>query len=216
MAIVKAILPYFILTILTIVWWKFATLIDKYAWNPAGKELVMLDISLTTIFIYKVVFWLIVGNSALFTFITYLKRKRKIALVSGLVTLLVYFFGGHWVNKEVAFAYFAVFRNQSVSEEFIERPVLESGYYIGPELTEYIPKKSAKDRRYAISGLGKIKYEPATSTLAGILFDLDEPDYIRADAFVALKTIGTQDSHAVITDFEKKGDPNVLDLIKDE
>lgn len=176
----------------------------------------MLDISLTTIFIYKVIFWLIVGNSALFAFMIYLKGKRKIALVSGSLALLVYFFGGHWVNKELAFSYFAVFRNQSVSEGFIERPILESGYYIGPELTEYIQEKSAEDRRYAISGIGKIRYEPATSTLASILFDLDEPDYIRADAFVALKTIGTKDSHAVITDFAKKGDPNLMNLTKDE
>ena len=48
-------------------------------------------------------------------------------------------------------------RNQSVSEEFIERPILESGYYIGRKLTEYIQEKSAEDTRYAISGLGKNK-----------------------------------------------------------
>ena len=203
MAIAKRILPYFILTIVTIVWWKFTTLTDKYAWNPAGKELLMLDISLTTIFVYKVVFWLIVGNSALFAFIAYLKHKRKTALLSGLLALLVYFFGGHWVNKELAFSYFAVFRNQSVSEEFIEQPILECGYHIGPHLTEYIQEKSAEYRRYAISGLGKIKYEQATSTLANILFDVNEPDYIRADAFVALRSIGTKDVREIITDFER-------------
>jgi hypothetical protein len=216
MTIVKRILPYFILTILTLVWWKFATLTDKYAWNPVGKELLMLDISLTTIFVYKVILWLMIGNGALFTFLTYRKGKKRLALTSGLAILLVYFFGGHWVNKELAFSYFAVFRNQSVSEEFIERPILESGYYIGPELTEYIQEKSAEDRRYAISGLGKIRYEPATSTLASILFNVEEADYIRADAFMALKAIGTKDAHAVITDFAKKGDPNVLDLARDE
>ena len=214
MPIVKAILPYLILTIVTIVWWKFATLTDKYAWNPAGKELLMLDISLTTIFIYKVIFWLIVGNSALFAFIAYLKHKRRTALVSGILTLLVYFLGGHWVNKELAFSYFAVFRNQSVSEEFIERPILESGYYIGPELTEYIQEKSVDDRRYAISGLGKIKYEPATSKLASILFDANEPDYIRADAFVALKSIGTSEIKTLVSEFETKGDTSVLDLVR--
>ena len=213
---IRRILPYFILTILTIVWWKFATLTDKYAWNPAGKELLMLDISLTTIFVYKVVFWLIVSNSALFAFIAYLKHKRNTALVSGLLALLVYFFGGHWVNKELAFSYFAVFRNQSVSEEFIDRPILESGYYIGPELTQYIQEKSAEDRRYAISRLGKIKYEAAISTLTTILIDVNEPGYIRADAFVALRSIGTKDAYEVITDFERTGEQNILDLIKNE
>ena len=216
MPIVKATLPYFILTSVTIVWWKFATLTDKYAWNPVGKELLMLDISLTTIFVYKVVFWLIVGNSALFAFIAYLKHKRKTSLLSGLLALLVYFFCGHWVNKELAFSYFAVFRNQSVSEEFIERPILESGYYIGPKLMEYIQEKSAEHRRYAISGLGKIKYEPATSTLTSILFDINEPDYIRADAFIALRSIGTKDTRELIAAFERQGNKTILDLTKNE
>lgn len=216
MAIVKTILPYLILTIVTIVWWKFATLTENFAWNPVGKQLLMLDISLKTIFAYKVVFWLIVGNSALFAFVAYLKHKRKTAVVSGLLALLVYFFGGHWVNKELAFSYFRVFRNQSVSEKFIERPILESGYYIGPELTEYIQEKVVEERRYAISGLGKIKYEPATPTLARILFDVNEPDYIRVDAFVALRSIGTKDTREIIADFEKKGDQNILDLTKNE
>lgn len=92
----------------------------------------MLDIALTTIFFYKMIFWLIVGNGALLSFSTYLQGKQKLAFTSGFVAIVVYFFGGYWVNKELAFSYFAVFRNQSVPERLIERPILESGNYIGP------------------------------------------------------------------------------------
>ena len=82
MAIIRRILPYLILSALTIVLWKFETLTDKYAWNPHGKERFLLDISLNTIFAFKVIFWLIVGNGALYAFISYLREKRTLAIVS--------------------------------------------------------------------------------------------------------------------------------------
>ena len=216
MKILKTILPYLILTTLTIAWWRVATLTSNYAWNPKGKEPLMLDIYLTTIFIYKVLFWLIVGNAGLFAIISSLKGERVISAISAVLTVLIFFVGGQWVNKELAFSYFAVFRNQSVTEEYIERPILNSGYYIGTELTKYIQDKSTDNRRFAISGLGKIKYEPATKTLENILLDATEPDFMRADALMALKSIGTRETEKIVSDFEKSGDKNVLNLDEKE
>lgn len=210
MKIFKSILPYLILTTLTIIWWRVETLISNYAWNPRGKEPLMLDISLTTIFIYKVMFWLIVGNVGLFAIISSLKQQRTRSAISATLTVIIFFMGGQWVNKELAGAYFNVFRNQSVTEEYMEIPILKAGYHIGPELTIYIDNRSTDDRRYAISGLGKIKYEPATKTLERILLDATEPDYIRADALMSLKSIGTRDAKRIVGDFEKSGDKNVL------
>ena len=126
--------------------------------------------------------------------------------------MLIYFFGGRLVSKELASSYFSVFRNQSVPEELIERPILESGYDIGPRLTEYIQDKSVKNRRYAITGLGKIGYEPATPILSKILFDVNEPDYMRADALMALRSIGTSEAERTLIEFESRGDSTVLDL----
>lgn len=54
--------------------------------------------------------------------------------------------------------------------------------------------KSTDDRRYAISGLGKIKYVSAVKTLEKILLDGTEPEYIRADALMSLKSIGTKEA----------------------
>lgn len=216
MAVVKRILPYLILSVLIIVSWKFSTLTDKYAWDPEGIELQMLEIALTTIFLFKVIFWLIVGNSALFAFISYLNGRKNIAVISALVAAVMYFFGGHFVNRELAHSYFVIFQNQSVSEEYIDRPILESGYYIGPELTDYIQKRSAKGRRYAINGLGKIGYEPAIPALVVILVDTNEPNFIRADAFDALASIGTKDAERAIREFEEKGGREFLDSARDE
>lgn len=158
MKILKTILPYLILTTIVIVWWKVATTTSNYAWNPKGKEVLMLDISLTTIFVYKVLFWLTVGNAGLFAIVSSLKGKKMTSAISAILTITIYFIGGHWVDKEVAFSYFTVFRNQSVTEEYAERPILEAGYHIGPELEMYIQNRLTDDRRYAINGLGKIKY----------------------------------------------------------
>jgi hypothetical protein len=213
MAIIRRILPYLILSALTIVLWRFETLTDKYAWNPQGKERAMLDISLNTIFAFKVIFWLIVGNGALYSFISYLRQKRTIAVTSGLLVVAIYFFGGHWLNRELASSYFSVFRNQSVVEEYMDRPIREAGYYIGPELTEYIQGKADERRLYAISGVGKIRYDPATPTLAAILSDVNEPDHTRAVAFGALKSIGSDAAEKIVREFETEGDKKVLDLV---
>src|SRR5688572_17331367 len=100
MKILKTILPYLILTTIVIVWWKVATMTSNYAWNPKGKELLMLDISLTTIFVYKVVFWLTAGNVGLFAIISLLKGKRMSSTISAILTVLIYFVAEHWVDKE--------------------------------------------------------------------------------------------------------------------
>lgn len=207
---IKTIFPYLILSIVIICWWRLATLTDKYAWAPRGKELLMLDIHLSIIFIYKVLLWLAVGNIALFTFINCYNKKITISLLGASVVALLYFLAGHWVNKELAFSYFVVFRNQSVSEEFIERPILEAGYCIGGELTEYIQDKSVEYRRYAISGLGKIRYEPATLTLRNILFNADESREIRADALAALQSIGTTETEKIVREFERNVDRGAI------
>jgi hypothetical protein len=194
----------------TIAWWKISTMTDNYAWFPKGKELLMLDISLTTIFIHKSLFWLIVGNIGLFAIISSLEKKKVISTIMAGLTVLIFFVGGQWVDKQLAFSYFVIFNNQSVTEENIERPILESGYYIGEKLTDYINDKTAKNRRYAISGLGKIKYTPGIETLEGILLDINEPDFIRAEALEALRLFGTRRTEKIIQDFDNAGDKKYL------
>ncbi|MBU6121193.1 HEAT repeat domain-containing protein [Hymenobacter siberiensis] len=96
--------------------------------------------------------------------------------------MIFYFAIGKWVEEKCAFSYYTVFLNQSVSEEYLQDPIKEAGYAIGPLLSANISNKEMKFRRYAISALGDIGYRPATPVLRNILFDQSEPDYIRADA----------------------------------
>ena len=92
--------------------------------------------------------------------------------------------------------------NQSVSEEYLQDPIKEAGYHIGPILTDKIKDKNMKLRRYAISGLDDIKYKPATETLREILFDTTEADYVRADAFVVLTRFNSATATKVLSDFK--------------
>jgi hypothetical protein len=202
------------LSVLTIISWRLSTLTDRYAWEPRGNDTQILNISLSTIFLFKVIFWLIVLNGALFAFISYVRGRKTISLLSGAVVVVICFFGGRLVNRELTSSYFSIFRNQSVPEEYIERPLVESGYEMGPRLVEYIQDESVKNRRYAISALGKIGYEPATPVLSTILFDLDEPDYIRAEAWQALRSFGTDETEKIIAEFDTKGDTAVLNLVR--
>lgn len=213
---VKKILPYILTSLLVIGFWKLWTWTDNYAFSPKGKELLMLDIALTSIFIYKSIFWLVIANLTVLTIQKLRVRKYKFAVTIFSLTLIFYFIAGHYVNKNCAFHYYSVFINQSTMEEQLTRPILEAGYQIGPILTEKIADKEMKYRRYAICGLEKIKYKPATPALTKILFDKSEADFFRADAYQALTTFDTEETRKIVIDFENQAtdstDKKVVEL----
>ena len=201
---VKKILPYFLTSIFVVGLWWLLTGTDNYAWNPKEKELLMLDIALISIFYYKTLFWLVVANSTVFIIRQLIRKNYKTTTIAIAVTILFYFLVGQIVDKKCAFHYYSVFHNQSVSEEYIDRPILEAGYQIGPIVTENIADKEMKYRRYAIGGLEKIKYRPATPTLTKILLDKSEIDVFRADAFQALTSFDTDETRKIISTFRQQ------------
>jgi len=201
---VKKILPYILTSLLIIGFWKLWTWTDNYAFSPEGQELLMLDIALTSIFIYKTVFWLVIGNLTVLTIQKFRLRNYKIAAIIVSLTLMFYFLAGQYVNNKCAFHYYSVFINQSTMEEQLTRPILEAGYQIGPILTENIADKEMKYRRYAISGLEKIKYKPATPSLTKILLNKSEIDEFRADAFQALTSFDTDETRKIISTFRQQ------------
>ena len=201
---IKKILPHFLTSILVVgLWWIF-TLTDNYAWNPEGKEVLMLDIALTSIFYYKTLFWLVVANLTVFTVKQLLRKNYKATVFTGLFTAIFYFAVGQIVDKKCAFHYYTVFHNQSVTEEYIEEPILNAGYQIGPILTENIADKEMKYRRYAIGGLEKLNYKPAIPTLTKILFDKSELEVFRADAYQALTTFDTEETQKTLIYFKNQ------------
>jgi len=201
---IRNILPYFLTTLFVVGLWWLRTGTDNYAWNPEGKDLLMLDIALSSIFYYKTLFWLVVANLTVFFVRQLLSKNYRTSIITAIATILFYFLVGQVVDKKCAYFYYSVFHNQSVPEGLIDRPILEAGYQIGPIVTENIADKQMKYRRYAIGGIEKIKYKPATPTLTKILLDKSEIDVFRADAFQALTTFDTDETRKIILDFRNQ------------
>jgi hypothetical protein len=206
---IKKILPYVLTSMFVVgLWWLF-TRTDNYAWFPKGKETLMLDIALISIFYYKTLFWLVIANVTVFAVRQLLRKNYKTTTITALFAIVFYFLVGQVVDKKCAFHYYSVFHNQSVSEEYIDRPILEAGYQIGPIITENIADKEMKYRRYAIGGLEKIKYKPATQTLTKILLDKSELVVFRTDAYKALIAFDTEETRKVLTDFKNQATDSI-------
>jgi len=195
------ILPFILTSLLVIGFWKLKTSTDNYAWNPAGKEILMLDIALTSIFLYKTLFWLIIANLIVFSIKQFIRKNFITVGLICIFTITSYFLAGQYIDNKCAFHYYSVFHNQSVAEGYIESPIIEAGYHIGPILTEKIINKDMKYRRYAIGGIEKIKFKPATQTLRQILFDKSEFDVFRADAYQALNSFNTDETEKILSEF---------------
>lgn len=216
MRIFKNLLPYILISLVTIGLWRQLTLPDNYAWSPKGKELLMLDIHLTAILVYKTVFGLVLANLAVYIVVSTFKNRSKPAIIAAIIGIAFYLAAGQAVNKYCAFHYYVVFMNQSVSEEFLLRPIKEAGYHIGPILTREIKDKNMKLRRYAIAGLADIRYKPATETLHKILLDKTEPEYARAEAYVVLTKFNTESASEILSHFKSSAkdtaDKKVIEL----
>jgi len=197
------ILPYILVSISIIIYWKIQTMTSNYAWNPVGKQTLFLDIALSSIFYYKTIFWLIIGNIIVFIYQTERKKKRIKVLIGIFAFLLLFTFGKNYINKKCANFYYIVFLNQSVSEEYIEEPIEKGGYEVGKYLTENIEDKNMKYRRYAIGGIGKIKYDKAVPILGKILNDKSEPEFIKNDVLESLKEINNYEANKILKQFKK-------------
>ena len=205
----KKILPYILTNLLVVGFWKLGTWTDNYAWNPKGKEVLMLEIALTSIFYYKTLFWLVVCNLTVFVIRQFGNKNYKTTVITAILTTAFYFVVGRFVDKKCAFDYYSVFHNQSVTEEYIQEPILNAGYQIGPILTENIADKGMKYRRYGIGGLEKIKYKPATPILTKILLDKSEIEVFRADAFQTLVAFDTDETRTIVLNFRNKATDSI-------
>lgn len=212
----KKIFPYIIVSIIVIAFWRIWTSTDNYAWSPEGKELLMLDIALSSIFIYKTLFWLIIANTLVYSFHQFKKNNYKTLLISLSSITVFYFSVGYFVERKCAYDYYIVFINQSVAEEFNDRPIIEAGYEIGKILNENILDKEMKSRLYAFGGFEKLEYFPATKNLSIILNDKTEIEQYRAESYKVLRKFNTSESNKIIIKFNEQAqdtiDKNVIKL----
>jgi hypothetical protein len=77
----------------------------------------------------------------------------------------------------------------ATSEDHHIAVLVAAGPSAGPALTEASSVARIYGRRYIISALGKIGFEPALEQLKEIARDSNEPDWIRADARTAISAI---------------------------
>jgi len=198
----KKIIPNFLTSIFVVglFWWSL-TRTNNFAWNPKGKEILMLDVALNSIFYYKTIFWLVIVTVTEFTIRQLIRKNYKTTAITTLLAIIFYFTVGQFIDKKCAFHYYTVFQNQSVSEDYIQEPIQKAGYQIAPILTENIADKEMKYRRYAIDGLEKIRYKPAIPTLTKILHDKSEIDIFRADAYQALTILDTEETRKTLINF---------------
>ena len=164
----------------------------------------MLDKALTSIFFHKTVFWLVIANLAVFVLMQLSQRSFLTAGIITVLTLSYYFTVGHVVDERCAFHYYSVFHHQSVAESYLVRPIEEAGHKIGPLLIEKVANKEMKYRRYAILGLQKIDYKPATNLMGKILFDTSEQVVYRADAYEALKAFNNERAYQLLEEFNSQ------------
>ncbi len=176
----------------------------------------MRDIALTTIFIYKTIFWLVVANLSVFIIKSSFRNRYKAAGIAALIGVTFYYSAGQIVDKKCAFFYYMVFVNQSVAEWMLQDPIKEAGYHIGPILTKNIKDKDMELRSYAINGLGDIRYKPATETLKKIMTDETEHVEFRADAYVVLTKFNTATANQILSEFKSSAtdtaDKKVVEL----
>src|SRR5690606_41412612 len=98
---IKKILPYLLTSIFVVgLWWLF-TWTDNYAWFPKGKETLMLDIALISIFYYKALFWLVIANVTVFAVRQLLLRNYKTTAITALFAIVFYFLVGQVVDKKI-------------------------------------------------------------------------------------------------------------------
>lgn len=144
--------------------------------------------------------------------------KKRMGLIIVLIGVTVFFGGRKLFEENIYENYYTIFQNQKVSEDFMLEPVKTAGKGIGKYLMKDIQNPRSTLRKHAILGVGEVRYEPATETLNNILHDLNEPYYIRGDAYLALLKMNTERSASYARIFMASAHPStdedVMNYIK--
>ncbi|HVD96556.1 MAG TPA: HEAT repeat domain-containing protein [Cytophagaceae bacterium] len=134
------------------------------------------------------------------TYFAYYYRKT-LGVLTMVLGVLIFFGGNKLFKEEVVRNYYIIFKNQKVPEDFVLEPVKSAGEDIGKYLMSDVRNILSPVRKYAITGVGEIRYAPATNELNEILHDLKEKPEIRGEAYLALVKIGTERSASYVRIF---------------
>jgi hypothetical protein len=174
---------------------KLLTDEGNYIWYKTSSDRVLL-VSMASLDLMRIRYFIYANSINFFLmgiYFAYYYRKTMGLIIAALGVLI--FFGGNKLFEEnIIENYYVLFKNQNVPEDFILEPVKSAGKGIGRELMKDVDNKYSPLRKYAIAGLGEIKYEPATDVINNILHDLNENSEIRGEAYLALLKMDTEKS----------------------
>lgn len=120
--------------------------------------------------------------------------RKTLGSIIILLSLVIFWGGNALFKEENTYNYYLIFQNQRVPEDFMLEPVKSAGPTIGKYLMTDIQNKRSPLRKYAIAGVGEVKYEPATELINEILHDLHEKTEIRGEAYLSLVKMNTEKS----------------------
>jgi len=171
-------------------WW---TLTDSanYIWEPVSAfRQATIEHACNKIFWINYTTWTVVVNLFLIAFLSY-QYYTRFSLSLALILVIVHLSSWAIFNPYLAKSYIAIFENQAVSKVFLTEPIKRGGYGAGDLLLEKIRDPSYPQREAGIKALGEIRHEPAAEHLGRILLNDKEPEKIRGNSYIALKSIGT-------------------------
>lgn len=159
---------------------------ENYMWQPSYNNYAKLEKSCYLIITTKTILW-----ALFYIFIYYTLTKFNIGRWKWiLIFIIVYIIGFFFIRTFDRFInannFYNIFINQSVSEDYILVPIIDGGYFVGKYLNNNILDTNMMNRRYAIEGLGLIKYKPAIENLESIIENNDTEDYIKESATKSL------------------------------
>jgi hypothetical protein len=192
---------HFLLSLLVVLYWLVSTDSSNYSWNPKGEELDLIDTATWKIFLFKCTFWLILTNILIYSLFELIRKSLAKVLFSFFIFAISLIFIKPFINRECADYYFTIFKNQSVSEEYIDDVIYEAGYYIGLKINNELLNSDFKYRDYAIGTLADIEYYPSIENLIRLLNKEETPQHTKDRIVTELIEFGTDQSLNAVEEY---------------
>ncbi len=191
--------------------WLTRASTNNYLWAPVTPDIAQrVKASCQAIFWAGYLASAVSLNLALAAALVFAHGRRRWTLVSGLALAAVgsCCLGQRWASRFMAPNYLTIFEEQSVAESHLINPITDAGTAIAPRLMKKVEAPGYPRRRYAIAGLGKLRYAPAVSVLRRILANPEDAWFVRGDAYEALVAIDTMDARKGVEEFWREVDPD--------
>ncbi len=193
----------------------------NYIWSKTDPNSKIL-ISIATIDLMRINYYIYANSINIILLGIYFAYYHRIVL--GLLVILlgtgVFYGGNKMFENQIAENYYIIFQNQNVPVDFILEPIKSAGKGIGSHLMQDLNNKKSPLRKYAIVGMGEIKYNQASDTLNTILHNLYEDPEIRGEAYLALVKINSEKSstytHIFIESVHPVVDQYVIEYINNK